>query len=420
MTDHSATKELRLGWPLILTANLGLSLQTLASYSLGLMMDPLGDEFGWSRAQISMASLIPALLMITLSPFVGAIIDRWGTRRLAIPSIALTGISLAMISLVNGSLILWFALWFFYGLVSLGTKITVWTTAISGSFSAARGMALGLAVAGAAVTQIVAPPLTQFLVDGYGWRTAYVWLGIGWAALPFVLALFFLRDARDRQRLANKPDTPPQPAPVPLTGLSGREALRNVPLLRIAISTLLTMFIGTAILIHQVPILTSAGIDRSDAAWFAGLAGVAALIGKIMTGWMVDRWDASLVGACFLLAPALGYWFILNDAHNFVAILMGMVIIGYTTGAKIQVCAYLTAQHAGMRNYGKIFGVMTSMIGIGGGLGSIVAGLVFDQFGHYEPILVVGILLSFVCSGLILKLGQAPDWRVQAVSSSAT
>ena len=120
-----------------------------------------------------------------------------------------------------------------------------------------------------------------------------------------------------------------------------------------------------------------------------------------------------------MLAPALGYWFILHDAHNFVAILMGMVIIGYTTGAKLQVCAYLTAHHAGMKNYGKIFGVMTSMIGIGGGLGSIVAGLVFDRFGHYEPILVAGIILSFVCSGLILRLGQAPDWRVQPVSSNA-
>lgn len=139
-----------------------------------------------------------------------------------------------------------------------------------------------------------------------------------------------------------------------------------------------------------------------------------------MTGWMVDRWDASLVGAILLLTPALGYWFILNDAQNFVAILMGMIIIGYTTGAKLQICAYLTAQHAGMRNYGKIFGVMTSMIGIGGGLGSIGAGLVFDQFGHYEPILVAGILLSFVCSGLILKLGQAPDWRVQPAPSSGT
>lgn len=416
---HSVAKELRLGWPLILTANLGLSLQTVASYSLGLMMDPVGDEFGWSRAQISMASLIPALLMITLSPFVGAIIDRWGTRRLAIPSIALTGISLAMISLVNGSLVLWFALWFFYGLVSLGTKITVWTTAISGSFSAARGMALGLAVAGAAVTQIVAPPLTQFLVDGYGWRAAYVWLGIGWAALPFVLALFFLRDARDRQRLAKKSDTQPQPAQVSLTGLTGSQALRSVPLLRIAISTLLTMFIGTAILIHQVPILTSAGVDRADAAWFAGVAGLAAFVGKIMTGWMVDRWDASLVGACLLLAPAVGYWFILNDAQNFMPILMGMIIIGYTTGAKLQVCAYLTAQHAGMKNYGKIFGVMTSMIGIGGGLGSIVAGAVFDRFGHYEPVLVAGIILSFVCSGLLLKLGKSPDWQAQALPRSA-
>lgn len=419
MTNNSAALELRLGWPLILTANLGLSLQTVASYSLGLMMDPLGDEFGWSRAQISMATLIPALLMIFLSPFVGAIIDRWGTRRLAIPSIALTGISLAMISLVNGSLTLWFGLWFFYGVISLGTKITVWTTAISGSFDAARGMALGLAVAGAAVTQVVAPPLTQILVDNYGWRMAYVGLGIGWAALPFLLALFFLRDARDRQRLARKPGVP-EVAPIPLAGLSGREALRSVPLLRIAISTLLTMFIGTAILIHQVPILTSAGIDRSDAALLAGLAGVAAFVGKIMTGWMVDRWDASLVGAGFLLAPALGYWFILGDAQNLIPIVLGMIIIGYTTGAKLQVCAYLTAQYAGMRNYGKIFGVMTSMIGIGGGLGSIVAGVVFDRLGHYEPILVAGIILSFICSGLIFKLGRCPDWTAQTARPSPT
>ena len=422
MTNHSAAKELRGGWALILTANLGLSLQTVSSYSLGLMMDPIGDEFGWGRAQISMASLIPAILMITLSPFVGAIIDRYGTRRLAIPSIALTGVSLALISLVNGSLMLWLALWFVYGVVSLGTKITVWTTAISGSFDAARGMALGLAVAGAAVTQVVAPPLTQVLVDNYGWRFAYVGLGIGWAIPPFLLALFFLRDARDRERLTPQsgtslPDSPPPPAPVPLTGLSGREALRSVALFRIAVSTLLTMFIGTAILIHQVPILTSAGIDRSNAAWFAGLAGVAAFVGKIMTGWMVDRWDASLVGAVFLLAPALGYWFILVSPHSFMAILIGMIIIGYTTGAKLQVCAYLTAQHAGMKNYGKIFGVMTSMIGIGGGLGSIVAGGVFDHYGHYEPILVTGIIFSFVCSALIFRLGRYPEWNLEATEA---
>lgn len=411
MTKTSAAQEWRLYWPMVVVSCTGYSLHTVSAYSLGLMMDPLGDEFGWSRAHISMASLIPAILMILFSPFVGAIIDRWGTRRLAIPSLALTGLSLAMISLVNGSIALWIALWFFYGFVSLGTKTTVWTVAISNTFDSARGLALGLAVSGGAITQTLVPPLTQMLVDNYGWRMAYITLGIGWATPPFILAIFFLRDARDRQRLAKKSNLAP-PTVVPLTGLSVHQALQNIPLIRIGISTLLTMFIGTAILIHQVPILTSSGVERSEAALLASLAGVAAIVGKIMTGWMTDRWDASLVGAIFLLAPAFAYWLILLDAENLVAVMIGMVIIGYTAGAKLQVCAYLTAQFAGMLNFGKIFGIMTSIIGIGGGLGSIAAGAVFDHFGNYEPILIAGIFFSFICSGLIFKLGRYPDWSI--------
>jgi len=65
-----------------------------------------------------------------------------------------------------------------------------------------------------------------------------------------------------------------------------------------------------------------------------------------------------------------------------------------------------------MLNFGKIFGVMTSMIGIGGGLGSVAAGAVFDHFGSYEPLLIMGIISSFVCSALIFRLGRYPDWTI--------
>jgi len=109
---------------MVLAASIGFSLHTVGLYSLGLMMQPLSDEFGWSRTQISLASLIPAILMILLSPFVGALIDRFGTRRLALPSLAMSGIAIAMISLVDGSITMWVSLWLFYGLVSLGTKTT--------------------------------------------------------------------------------------------------------------------------------------------------------------------------------------------------------------------------------------------------------------------------------------------------------
>ncbi|GGC16496.1 MFS transporter [Novosphingobium endophyticum] len=345
--QRTVREEWRQHWTLVLASGVGLSLHTVSTYTLGLVMEPLNAEFGWSRTQISVVSLIPAILMVLFSPLMGAIIDRWGSRRLALPSIVLTGLSLAMISLANGSTAQWMMLWLFYGVVTLGIKVTVWTTAISGAFSAGRGLALGTMLCGAALSQIGVPPLAQWLVDDYGWRTAYVAVALVWTTPALILAMLFLKDPRPAAAKTN--ETPSAPANAELPGLSVLEALRNAPLMRIAVSTLLTMFIGTAILVHQVPILTDAGVSRGNAALLASLAGLAGIVGKLFTGWMTDRWDASLIGALTLLAPIIAYVNLLYPSGSIVLMMLAMIIIGYTTGAKLQISAYLTAQHAGMR-----------------------------------------------------------------------
>jgi len=405
-----AAAEWRQNWALVLASAFGFSLHSLSSYSLGLFMEPLGQEFGWARAEISMVSVIPGVLMVLLSPALGAIIDRWGCRRLAVPSIALTGGSIAVAGLANGAMSQWMLIWLVYGLVSLGVKTTVWTTAISGAFVAGRGLALGVTLTGTALAQIAVPPLAQWLIDDFGWRQAYIWLGIGWSIPCFILAVFFLYDSKDRARLTSSDATKTPEAHVAQAGLTLKEALRSRPLQRVGISTLLTMFIGTAILIHQVPILTSGGISRQDAAWLASLSGAAGVVGKLATGWMTDRWDAATIGVVSLTVPAIAYWMLIDENRSVVATIIAMMIIGYTTGSKLQISAYLTAQYAGMRHYGKVFGMMTSLIGIGGGLGSVGAGAVFDMFGDYRPLLMFGIASSFICGGLLFRLGRYPDW----------
>lgn len=406
----AAAAEWRENWPLVAVSAFGFSLHSLSSYSLGLFMEPLGREFGWARAEISTVSVLPAILMVLLSPAVGAIIDRWGCRRLAVPSIALTGISIAVAGLATGSLLQWVLIWLLYGLVSLGVKTTVWTTAISGAFVAGRGMALGVTLTGTAIAQIAVPPLAQWLIEGYGWRQAYFWLGLGWATPCFILAMLFLFDPKDRARLSRSNHTASPAVPIVATGLTLEEALRNRSLRRVGLSTLLTMFVGTAILIHQVPILTAGGITRQDAAWLASLAGAAAVVGKLATGWMTDRWNAANIGVVCLSIPAIAYWILMDASRSPAATILAMMIIGYTMGTKLQICAYLTARYAGLLHYGKIFGVMTSVIGIGGGLGSVAAGAIFDAFGNYEPLLVFGIVSSFICGGLLCRLGDYPDW----------
>jgi len=402
----SAADEWRRHWPLVVASTAGFSLHSLSSYAIGLFMEPLGDEFGWSRAQISVVSVIPSIIMVLLSPTTGALIDRWGSRRLGIPSLVLSGLSLAAVGLANGSLAQWYLIWTIYGLVTLGIKATVWTTAVAGAFSTGRGLALGVVLCGTAIAQILVPPLTQWLIDAFGWRHAYMWLGLGWSAPCTILAVLFLFDARDRARLTARADVagPREPA---LPGLTLGQAVRNVPLIRVGASTLITLFIGTAILIHQVPILTSTGLSRADAAWLASLAGVAGIAGKVFTGWMTDRWDAATVGAVSLLAPAAAYLMLLDPMPATWWYVIAMMIIGYTAGTKLQICAYLTGQHGGMRNFGKIFGVMTSLIALGGGMGSVAAGAIFDHFGNYDPLLLFGIAGSIVCSALLFRLGPA-------------
>lgn len=417
--DMQARSEWRTHWPLVLASAAGFSLHTVSSYVIGLVMEPLQAEFGWTRAQISVVSVIPAIIMVLLSPSIGGVIDRYGSRRLAIPSLVLTGVSLASISLTNGSLAQWYLLWLFYGLVSLGIKATIWTAAISNAFSAARGLALGVVLCGTAVSQIAAPPLAQWLTDEYGWRQAYLWLGLGWSAPCVLLAIFFLYDSRDRVRLSMDRRQEEAKPGIVLSGLTLRQALRNVALIRIGVSTLITMFIGTAILIHQVPILTSVGVSRGDAAWLASLSGAAAIGGKLLTGWMADRWNAGLVGALTLLMPVVAYFMLIQPQQLAWWYVIAMMIIGYTTGAKLQICAYLTARYAGMAHFGKIFGVMTSLVGIGGGLGSVVAGSIYDKFGTYGPLLWAGVLTSLSCSALIFRLGSYPVWGKPAPESHA-
>ena len=406
-----AKDEWRTHWPLVLASAAGFSLHTVSSYIIGLVMEPLEAEFGWTRAQISVVSVIPSLIMVLLSPSIGGLIDRWGSRRMAIPSLALTGLSLALVSFANGSMTQWYLLWLFYGLVSLGIKATVWTTAVSNAFTTARGLALGVVLCGTAISQIAAPPLAQWLTDDFGWRQAYLWIGIGWAAPCVLLAMLFLFDVRDRDRLAGPLRAEAARPKVAPPGLTFREALRSMPLLRIGASTLITMFVGTAILIHQVPLLTSTGVSRADAAWLASLSGAAAIAGKLLTGWMTDRWNAGLIGSLTLLAPAVAYLMLLQPQHAAWWYVVAMMIVGYTTGTKLQICAYLTGRYAGMAHFGKIFGVMTSLVGIGGGLGSVAAGAIFDHFGGYGPLLWSGIWTSLLCAALIFRLGRYPTWE---------
>lgn len=407
-------QEWRAHWGLVLASFIGFSFHSLTTYSAGLFMQPLSSEFGWSRAQATAGLSIAAISSIPLGPVIGAIVDRWGVRIPAIMGLALTACAVSLFSMASGSFIQWMALWTFYAIVATGIKSTVWTVAVTGTFTAARGLALGFVMCGAAAAQIVTPPLTRWLIDSQGWRLAYIWMGLGWGSIALLTVIFLFFDARAKKERAAKTVKAETLIAADLPGLGFREAMRDPALICVAISTVITMFMGIALIVHQVPILTELGISRENAAYLASLSGLAGIAGKLGTGWMSDKWDARLIGGITLAVPALAFIMLLEPVRTPFLIVLAMIIIGYSSGAKLQISAYLTSRYVGMRHFGKVFGIIGGLIAAGTGLGPVTAAWTFDYYGSYTPFILLGIPTSLLCGALIAKLRPFPDWSVSA------
>lgn len=405
----TAAQEWRQRWPLMLAAVAGFSFHSIMTSFAALFIGPVGDEFGWSRTQVTAGLSLSSVTVTLLSPFFGVAIDRWGTRRLALPGLVMKSVIFAAFAYVSASVTQWLIIWFLYALSSLAVKSTVWTTAVAGVFTASRGLALGVVLSGTALSQIIVPPLGNWLINEVGWRGAFVWMGLGWGGIAFILCLFFLFDAHDDVRKARAAGDS-SASKVELPGLTIREAWRSTELWRIAISTFLMMLFTIALVVHQIQILVEAGTSRTSAAWLASLAGACGIAGKMITGSLLDRFNPNYVGGITLAGASIGFVLLLEPFATPALIVVAMLINGYASGTKLQICAYLTSRYAGMRNFGVIFSIMASLIALGSGLGPVLGGIAYDMQGDYTLLLVGGIAASLFSGFLIFGLGSYPDW----------
>lgn len=409
-----ARGEFRRHWTMILAAAIGFSFTSVTTAATGLFIEPLTREFGWSRALVSSGVSIVAVLTFLFSPLFGVFIDKFGTRRMAIPGLVLMAGLIAAMSTLDGSQLQWFAIWTVYALAALLTKSTVWTAAVNSTFEAGRGLALGLVLSGSAIAQGITPPLTNFLIANYGWRMAFVWLGLGWGAIAVVLCVIWLRDGYDLSRAARKakPSVPGSKAPLlDVPGLSVSEAWRSAALWRISISTFVIMVATIALVVHQIPILSELGVDRTTAATYAGIAGFTGIAGKLITGSLLDRYPARWVGGLTIAATSLTFILLLTPGAPLPAVVAALMINGYAGGTKLQLVGYLTAAYSGMRKFGTIFGAMASLIAAGSGLGPVLGGLIYDTYGTYEPMLWGGFFVTLLSAFLLFGLSDYPDWE---------
>ncbi|MGI9342789.1 MAG: MFS transporter [Gammaproteobacteria bacterium] len=372
-------------------------------YTQGLFAGPVTEEFGWSRGQFFLGFTIMQLMGLITAPTIGSIVDRIGPRKVGIAGLIGHAAMYVLLSLNTGSVLLFYATFAGLAVFAAGTLPVTWTTVINGWFHSNRGLAIGLTMAGIGITAVLAPPFVQFLIDGYGWRTAY--LGMGLAALaislPVVLVLFKMPDA-DVHNSATRNAARPW-------GLTRAEALRTRRFWTLGFALLIITLTVIGIIPNFVPYLLDSGMAPARAAEIAAIMGVAVIVGRLLAGFLVDRIWAPAIAAMFFCMPIAAMLLMANVAPTPTVAIAAAIFLGLAAGAELDLLAFLTSRYFGVTHYGAIFGGIYAFFTVGSGLAPLIYARTFDLLGTYRPMLLIAAGFLAVAIGLLLSLGKYPQ-----------
>jgi MFS family permease len=399
----SKIDEFKRGWTVVLAAAVGAGtgVSALTFYTLGAFMEPLSQDLGWSRAQISTAPLFMTAASLLMGPVAGALADRYGARPVAIFSQIMFVLAVAGLSLTTDAVWTFYAGFFLLAFVGAGTMPITWTRAITGWFFSARGLALGFALMGTGIMGMVAPSLATALIGEFGWRLAYVGLACVPLLIGLPLAILFFRDPPAAAAADGKSDAE-------AWGLSFAEAVRTRLFWQMSAGFFIAAMGVGAMLVHALPLLQEHGLDRATAAQVAGLFGLSVTVGRIFTGFLLDRMFGPTVALIMFAAPAAACVMILMAGSNVVVCAIAIVIFGLAAGAEFDIAAYFVARYFGRRNYGAIYGLLYTIFVVGSAVTPPLAGAVFDRYQTYDPALMAGIAIFIVAALLSGTLGPYP------------
>lgn len=405
--------EWRAGWTLVLAAAVGLGAGTIHYHSLGVMIVPLEEAMGWPRRDISAGLLITSIATIFFVFVAGAIADRIGARRVGVVGLVSYAIALVVIGLSGPGLGSWYLAWGCLAVVHGMAAGVIWSLAIVSRFSRHRGLALALTLSGSGICVAVVPPFALLLIEAWSWRAAYFGLAalIILVALPLVLAFF--RDAHDLARSTSGRATVgdfSEDARENKTGLSWRAALAGRHVWQLAASFFLIAIAVSTLLVHLQPMLIDTGMTGRTAAFVASVVGPSLIVGRLVTGALLDRLSTPHVAGTVALFPAVCCLMMLGFDGSVVVAVLIAILLGVATGAEGDVLAFIVARYLGAKNYGALFGIVGGIFGLGMGLAPVLAGMSHDELGSYSLLLQINVVCSLLGAGMLYALGRAPDY----------
>ena len=406
MATTQDRNEFATGWKLLLTCLIGVACgaSPLPFNVIGLLFDPLGNEFGWTRLQVSAGVTVFGITAALLAPLFGAASDRFGVRPVTLVSVFLFGLTFASFYMMPGSLWVYYGLWFLVGLVGIGSTPVTWSRAINLWFFRNRGLALGIMLLGTSLAAMVVPKLAGGILANGTWRDMFLYL----AALPLLvslpLAVLFFREPKEHERPAGVVQQGGNS-----TGIAFSSAIRDRRFWLIFASIMLIAAAYGGAHIHMIPIVMDHGFGIAEATSVMGVVGLGILAGRVITGFLLDRFWAGHVAFPLLCLPAVACFMLMGQDSAVPMLLIAGFMLGFAAGAESDLIAYLAGRYFGMGHYGKIYGMLYLPFGLFSAISPMVYGAVRDATGSYDGVLMVAAPMFVIGGGLLLLLGRYPD-----------
>jgi MFS family permease len=397
----SFSSEWRGGWSALTAGAIGVGLGFgLFTNVAGLFILPMQEALGWSRAAVAIGP-IAGLGGSLLSPFVGALVDRYGVRLFALLGLVALGSAYLLLACVPNHPSIFYVVVLYLSLAGSIANAMVYVKGVATWFTGHTALAVGLMMIGLSISSAIVVPILSLVIRQYSWRWGFVTLTalVALIGLPVVHAWFNEHPTAIRERAVTSS----------AVWKNAAWALRDQRF------WLLLAFLGFAALsvgafMSQLhPVLIGHHILPRTAAALISFYAVAAGVGRISTGALLDLGRPTRVAAIYLVLAAIGAILLRSpvDTHSLSRPGASVFLLGLAHGAEVDFMAFFTIRLFGLQSFAVLYGMLNVMASACLGIGGIVFARLYDVFGNYD----VAIALaggSFCCAAAIVLMLRVP------------
>ncbi|HMO68338.1 MAG TPA: MFS transporter [Novosphingobium sp.] len=402
--------EFRQHWKPLLAAFLGLgSALSLNAYLLSIFAPYLISEFGWSRSEWALLGMVQILIMVCL-PVAGRLADLFGVRRVAAVGALAFPLFLMAITLMDGSIATYMAIYIAQTIICSTTTSTVYSRVVVQAFKVRRGIALGIAGSGPPLIGALLSPLVTAFVADYGWRAGY------YAVAAFSLACAVGMIVLLRGPVGEGPRTASPGAPQPK---GDYRAILSMPVFWLMLGGFFLVNLPFALATSQLKLVViEQGLDDQTAALMVSLFAIGSIIGRVLSGVALDYLPSHLIAGVAFGLPVIGLAMLASDADTVLVVGTAILLCSISFGGEGDIAPYLVTQYFPIRVFSTVLGLMSAAMGASMASGNAVLAAFLARTDSFDGYLLTAAASAGIGAAIFLTLGarrfrqQAPGAKV--------